>query len=286
VQLHGLITAILTPFTQGAVDFDALTRIVRRASAHSSAFVALGTTAEPCSLTQPERDDILRHLMAITDKPLIVGVTGNDTRTVVDMALHYQQMGAHALLVLTPYYNRCSQAGLIAHFRAVCEAVSIPVILYNVPARTGVNVAPDTLRRLLLLPHVIGVKEANADARQMIHYAAVCRELSRTLFCGDDCMLPLFRAVGSDSAVSAAANAIPDVLASGLSVPLSDMPRWIERYLPLLESLFAEVNPIGVKQACYHLGLCEAEMRLPLTPTADSRLPFLLFRAGFSIVND
>ena len=286
MQLHGLITAIITPFGDSAVDYDALTRITLRAGVHSTAFVVLGTTAEPCSLSQDERDAILRHLQVTTAKPLIVGVTGNDTATVVQSALHYQAMGASALLVLTPYYNRCSTAGLVAHFRAVAEAVDLPVILYNVPSRTGVDITPDTLARLLLLPHVIGVKEANADAHQIIRYAAVCRELGRALLCGDDCMLPLFRAVGCDVAVSAAANAIPDVVAGGLSIPLADMPRWLVRYMPLLERMFTEVNPIGVKAACAHLGLCANRLRLPLTHIEDNTLSMLLTRAGFSIVND
>ena len=286
MQLHGLITALITPFSSGAVDYDALTRITLRAAVHSSAFVALGTTAEPCSLTLEERDGVIRHLMSVTDRPLVVGVTGNDTASVVRSSLHYQEMGVSALLVLTPYYNRCSSEGLIAHFRAVAEAVSIPIILYNVPVRTGVDITPESLSRLLLLPHVIGVKEANADPREIMHYAAVCHTLGRTLLAGDDAMLPLFRAVGAGGAVSAAANAIPDVIASGLSVPLSDMPRWLVRYMPLIEQMFAEVNPIGVKSACYHLGLCGNELRLPLTPIRGEALCALLSQAGFSITND
>lgn len=267
------------------MDHDALSRLVARASVYSAAFVALGTTAEPCALTEEECDAVLRTVMRSTAKPVVVGVSGNDTRTVVRRAEHYREMGASALLCVTPYYNRCSDEGLLAHYRAICEAVDVPIVLYNVPKRTGVDISPEMLARLLLLPHVVGVKEANADAWEILHYALVCRELSRALVCGEDATLPLFRAVGADCAISAAANAIPDVMEQGLVVPLSDMPRWTSRYLPLVERLFGEVNPIAVKQACFHLGLCANELRLPLAPSADRALPILLEKAGFCIVN-
>ena len=270
----------------GEVDYDSLVRLVSRAALFSTGIVALGTTAEPCSLDQEERERILATVMRTTAKPIVVGVTGNDTAAVVRSARRYEALGASALLCVTPYYNRCAEAGLLAHYRALAEAVNIPVILYNVPRRTGVNITPDTLSRLLLLPHVIGVKEATTDAIQIMRYANICRELGRTLFAGDDAMLPVFRAVGAESAVSAAANAIPDVMEEGLLMPLSDVPRWSYRYLPLVERLFAEANPIGVKQACYHLGFCANELRLPLTPSADPLLPVLLGNAGFSVVND
>jgi 4-hydroxy-tetrahydrodipicolinate synthase len=223
-------------------------------------------------------------VLASTAKPVIVGVIGNDTRSVCRFAEHSIDIGASALLCPTPYYNRCTQEGLIAHFRSLTSCVDVPVILYNVPARTGVTVTPDTLARLLLLPHVVGVKEATVDAIEIIHYANVCHSLHRTLICGDDAMLPVFRAVGAECVISAAANAIPDVIAEGILMPLADMPRWCERYLPLIEAMFAEVNPIRVKQACYHLGLCANQLRLPLTPSADRTLVSLLQKAGFSIV--
>lgn len=285
MRYQGLITAIITPFRSGAIDYDALGVLCRRAMLSSTALVALGTTAEPCSLSAEEKDEVVRYLLSQTAKPVVVGVSGNNTPDVVASARHWQQVGASALLVITPYYNKCTTEGLVAHFRAVCEAVDVPVILYNVPARTGVNVSPDTLQRLLLLPNVVGVKDAIEDAAQILSDAMVCRLLGRAYLCGEDAMLPLFRAVGAQGVVSAAAVAVPDVMAEGMHVPLADLPRWTERYLPLLRRLFAEVNPVGVKQACYHLGLCSPHLRLPLSASADPELPLLLERAGFAIVN-
>lgn len=285
VNIHGLLTALITPFADGAIDYDALAVLVRRAAISSNALVVLGTTAEPCSLSMEEKESIVRFVLQSTAKPVVVGLTGNDTPRVVQCARRYSQLGASALLCVTPYYNRCNAEGLLAHYRAIAQAVEIPIILYNVPARTGVNITPETLSRLLTLPHVVGVKQASSDAMQIMHYATVCASLSRTLYCGDDAMLPLFRSVGAEGIISAAANAIPDVMAEGMYMPMGDMPRWVTRYLPLVECLFGDVNPIRVKEACYHLGLIRNELRLPLVAGVHPPLVTLLARANYAIVN-
>lgn len=280
------MTALITPFTEDGVDFDALVRIAQGAARRSSSLVALGTTAETCTLGDDEQDAVVRCLLGHFSLPLVVGVSGNDTRRVVRNALHWQEMGAAALLCITPYYNRCNAHGLTAHYEAICRAVDVPVILYNVPSRTGVNIPTELLPQLLALPHVAGIKEASADPRQIMGDAVACARADKALLCGEDALLPLFRAVGAAGAVSAAANAIPDVMADALSLPMAAMPRWTETYYPLVDSLFADVNPICVKQACYHLGLCRNILRLPLTARHDDAVARRLAACGFAIVMD
>jgi len=285
VIFDGVYTALITPFAHGKVDHEALAALCLRVLPHSAGLVVLGTTGEPCALRDREKLDVVRTVRSVCGKPIVVGVTGNDTATVQRRAVQWQREGASALLLVTPYYNRCSQEGLLAHYAAVCRAVDIPVVVYNVPARTGVNIAPDTLARILSLPHVEAVKEANADPRQIVQYATICHQMGKTLLCGEDALLPLFRAAGARGVISAAANAIPSVMAEGMRVPMTDAVRWLCRYGALLDALFAEVNPICVKQACYHLGLVRNELRLPLTPAYYPRIPTLLQEAGFAIIN-
>ena len=282
----GVYTALITPFADGKVDYHSLAVVCRHVLPHSHGLVVLGTTGEPCTLDEVEKDAVVRFLFTQTHLPIVVGVTANDTARGVRQALHWQSVGAKALLVITPYYNRCTPEGLSAHFEAICGVVDIPVILYNVPARTGVNITPSTLARLLSLPHVVGVKEAAGDARQIMQYAAVCHRMDKALLCGEDALLPVFRAVGADGVISAAANAVPSVVAEGFAMPLGDVHRWSARYLSLWQSLFAEVNPIGVKAACRLLGLCRDELRLPLTPcTQQQQVAEALREAGFAVAN-
>ena len=281
----GLYTALITPFDDGKVDYDSLAAVCNHTLRYARGLVVLGTTGEPCTLTEAEQNDVVRFIFTLTDRPIVVGVTANDTAKAVRQALHWQAVGAKALLVITPYYNRCTPEGLVAHYRAIAEVVDIPIILYNVPSRTGVNITVPTLSRLLSLAHVVGVKEATADALQITQYAAVCHRLGKTLMCGEDCLLPAFRAVGAAGVISAAANAVPSVVAEGCNMSLDDVHHWSERHLPLLQAMFAEVNPIGVKAACYHLGLCRNQLRLPLTPSPSPDMAHALAEAGFAIVN-
>ena len=262
---------MITPFAGEQVDYDALQRLLTYQAAYVDGYVVLGTTGEPYTLSSTERDDVVRFVLQRRgQKRVIVGVQGNDTARCVTNALHWQAMGADALLCITPYCNRCNATGLVAHYTALDGALSIPIIVYNVPARTGVNIDADTLARLLALPHVYGVKEASGNSRQIAQFAALCCTAGKALYCGDDALLPYFRALGAAGIVSAAANAVPMVVHSGWHCALARLSRWNALYGGLLNAMFAEVNPIGVKYACARRGLCRNALRLPLTPIGVS----------------
>lgn len=234
---------------------------------YADAYVVLGTTGEPYTLSASEKEEVVRFVLQRRgQKQVIVGVEGNDTALACQNAKHWQKAGAEALLCITPYCNKCTQSGIVAHYSALSRAVDIPLVVYNVPSRTGVNVSCDTLERLLEIPSVSGVKEASGDPDQIARYAVLCRKCQRDLYCGDDALLPLFRVLGAQGVISAAANAVPQVIRKGWYAPLPELADWNSRYKALFSALFSVVNPIGIKYACWLRGLCANRLRLPLTP--------------------
>ena len=258
---------MITPFDNDKIDFTALGRLIEYQAKYVDGFVVLGTTGEPYTLGDVEKDAVVQFVLQRKgQKSVIVGVQGNATARCVDNALHWQALGADALLCITPYCNRCNTRGLVAHYAALAQAVSVPIVAYNVPARTGVNITPEVLQQLLTLPHIVGVKEASGNARQIARFATICRARGAGLYCGDDALIPLFRSLGAVGVISAAANAVPAAIADGWRCKYARLPRWNALYLPLLDAMFAEVNPIGVKYACALRGLCRNRLRLPLTP--------------------
>lgn len=265
-------TAIVTPFRNGAVDLDALDGLIQRQlRGGTDAIIACGTTGEAATLTGQERDDVISRCVSRVDGhiPVIAGTGSNDTRAAVANARRGEQLGADALLVVTPYYNKATQRGLLLHFKAIADAVSCPIILYNIPSRTGVNLLPETVAELAEHPNIAGIKEASGNLGQVQKIRALC-PADFSIWAGNDGDTAAVCMLGGSGVISVAANLIPgemhnltalcfanDYAAAGsLQVSLK----------ALFDALFCEVNPIPVKAALALMGLDSGEVRLPLCP--------------------
>ena len=273
---RGAAVALATPFRAGEIDFEAFERLIdRQIAAGTGALVVCGTTGEPATISHEEREWLIECALrrAGGRVPVIVGVGGNDTRAVIALTRQVKAAGADAALAVTPFYNKTTQAGLIAHFTAVADAADIPVILYNVPARTGVNLLPETAAALAEHPNICGVKEASGDVSQAAELVGLCGDKIALYAGNDDQALPLL-SLGGQGVISVVANICPS-LVSGLCECFFagdiDSARAIQlRLLPLCKALFMEVNPIPLKAALAMLGLCGNELRLPLVPASEA----------------
>lgn len=275
----GCGTAMVTPFRKDlSLDEDALRRLVRRQIAGGINFlVPCGTTGESPTLTHEEH----LRVVAITleeakgQVPVLAGAGGYDTRKVIEMAREIERMGADGILSVTPYYNKPGQEGLYQHYKAIASAISLPIILYNVPPRTNVNIDPKTMRRLATIENIIGVKEASGNIAQMTQVIQQMPE-EFVVFSGDDSvMLPLV-AMGGRGIISVVANEIPaEMTRLAQSCLTGDFPgarAQQRKWLPLMEVNFIETNPTPVKAAMAEMGLIEPVWRLPLVPPQPENL--------------
>ncbi len=266
----GCAAALVTPFHNGEVDLNAFrTLISRQIEAGTDALVVCATTGEAPTLRHEERNALISACVELAAHrvPVIAGTGSNDTAHAVSLAEEAQELGADGVLVVTPYYNKATQAGLIAHYTAVADAVTIPVILYNVPSRTGVSCTAETYAALARHPNILGVKEASGN------FALIQDTRNRcggdfTIWSGNDEDTAALMALGGAGVISTAANLIPEDMRElarlGLSGSLHKAGILQLRMTDLLRALFCEVNPIPVKTAMARLGLCSGELRLPL----------------------
>lgn len=275
---QGLATALITPFKRDkSVDFDAYARLLEYQIENGvNALLVLGTTGEPPTLSDAEKEEVIKFAVEKIGGrvPVLVGAGSNCTASMVEACRRGAKYGANALLVVTPYYNKCTQEGLIEHYRAACEASDLPVIAYNVPGRTGVNLLPATAARLTEVKGIVGIKEASGNITQIIETSKAVEGSDITLYSGDDAAaLPIF-AVGGKGLISVASNAVPAAIKELTDACLAEdyaTARGLQfRFQKLFELMFCEVNPIPVKAACALLGLCKPCMRLPLTPATPA----------------
>lgn len=273
----GCGTALVTPFRGGRVDYDALENLIDwQLDSDIDALVVLGTTGEPNTVTDAERPAIIECVLNRVGGrvPVIVGAGSNDTRTAIRHAVEAQTLGADALLIVTPYYNKASRNGVIAHYEAIADKVELPVIMYNVPARTGMNLEPETVAELARNANLCAIKEASGNLRQLVDLCATCGE-GIALYCGNDDQVIPAMALGARGVISVASNVIPrqmrDMAASWLHGEAGRALDLQVEWLPLIRALFSEVNPIPVKAALHMMGLIENTLRLPLTPLDDER---------------
>ena len=269
---RGTCTALVTPFNDGGVDFSALDRLLEaQMAAGVEALVVAGTTGEAATLTHEELLALIAHCVRFCagKTKLIAGVGGNDTRKTAENARAAAALGADALLCVTPYYNRCTQAGLLAHYEAIVDASPLPILLYNVPARTNVRIAPETCAALAQLPTVTGIKEADPDLGRVLKLHALCGE-DFPVYCGCDELILPFMACGALGAVSVLSNLRPRAVKALTDAALrGEYARALtlqREQQPLIEALFASVNPIPVKAALALTGLDCGPCRLPLSP--------------------
>ena len=273
----GCGTALVTPFTAaGAVDEAGVRRLARRQIEAGVHFlVPCGTTGESPTLSRAEQLRVVELVIAEADgrTPVLAGAGGYDTRSTVALARELAALGADGLLSVTPYYNRPTQEGLYRHFRTIAESVDRPLVLYNVPSRTGCNIEPATLLRLAAVDNVAGVKEAAGDLGQMCE---ICRAAPAgfSVLAGDDAFTLALMALGGRGVISVAANEAPAEMATlverAAAGDFAGARVVHERLLPLMQINFIESNPIPVKAALEALGVAPARYRLPLTPPSTA----------------
>jgi 4-hydroxy-tetrahydrodipicolinate synthase len=275
LKLEGAYTALVTPMRGDGIDVAALERLVEDQIAGGiDGLVPCGTTGESPTLSHAEHLQVVELVIAAARGrvPVLAGAGSNSTQEACDLARACKELGAIGTLQITPYYNKPTQSGLVAHFTAIAEASGLPMVVYNVPGRTCVDLEPATLARLAEHPLVIGVKEATAD----MHRAARIRELCGegfSLLSGDDFTVLPFLAVGGDGVISVGSNLFPGLFARLCRAAREN--RWDEaralhyRQLPLSRALFSVTSPEPVKAAMAMLGRCEPTIRLPLLPLPD-----------------
>lgn len=272
-RLHGAMTALVTPFTpRGDVDTGALAALTRwQVTSGIAGLVPCGTTGEGVTLSSDEHRAVIATVVeaAAGHVPVVAGVGSNDTRKTVEAARRAEAAGAQALLVVTPPYNKPNRSGMLAHYRAVCEATGLPVVVYNVPGRTGQNLGKDGTLELAALPGVVGVKEASGNLEQI---AAIleARPPGFSVLSGDDALALPAMALGADGLISVVSNEAPAEMAALIRAALDgefDRARELHfRLLPLMRANFLESNPVPVKTALELLGRCRADVRAPLGP--------------------
>jgi 4-hydroxy-tetrahydrodipicolinate synthase len=269
----GAGTALVTPFTKaGAVDEPAVRRLGRRQIDAGIHFIApCGTTGESPTLTLAERIRIVEILAeeAAGNIPVLAGAGGYNTREVIALMRDLERAGANGFLSVTPYYNKPTQEGLFQHYKAIAEATPLPIVLYNVPGRTGVNLEPSTLVRLAALPNIVGVKEASGNMGQMCE---ICRSVPPgfIVLCGDDPLTLPLMAVGGRGVISVASNEAPSEMARMVEAAergdFTAARAMHDRLMPLMSVNFVEANPGPVKAAMAAMGLIDEVYRLPLVP--------------------
>lgn len=280
-MLKGTSTALITPFTNDEIDFSALEKLLDfQLNGGVDSLVVLGTTGEPATLTRNEKIAVVSFVVNhVKGKlPIIVGAGANSTATTIENAKLYSDLGADGLLMVTPYYNKCTQTGLVEHFTKVAEKTSLPIILYNVPGRTGVNMLPETFQVLQDVDNIVAVKEASGNMEQIEEYLRISRGKADVLS-GDDGLTVPIMAMGGKGVISVASNILPKYVStmtkSVLDGDLNTAVNMQLKLLPLIKALFQEVNPIPVKMGAEILGLCSSSLRLPLTKLTDKNTALL-----------
>ena len=273
----GAGVAIITPmYEDGSINFDELGRIIEdQIARHTDAIIICGTTGECSTMTDEEQLAAIKFTVDTVNHrvPVIAGAGSNDTDHGCALAAKSAACGADALLMVTPYYNKSTQEGLVAHYTEIAEKTSLPIVVYNVPSRTGVNIQPATLEKICRLPQVVAVKEANPDVAQAMEKINLVGD-DATFYCGnDDLTIPLM-VLGFQGVISVLSNVMPAETSKMTSLALSG--NWAEAsqmqrdLLPMVKALFCETSPIPCKAAMSMMGMCRNELRLPLIPMQEA----------------
>lgn len=273
---QGAATAIITPITRDGVDFDAFGRLIDwQIESGIDALVVSGTTGESSTMTDEEHRDVIAYAVkrVAGRVPVIAGTGSNDTDYAVDLTRFACQAGADAALVVTPYYNKATQKGLVKMYSTIADASSIPLILYNVPSRTGVNIEPATFAELADHPMISGIKEAGGNISKVVQTRALVGDKLDLYSGNDDQVIPLL-AMGGKGVISVLSNVLPAQTSQMCHLffegKIQQAAQMQCDMLPLINALFCEVNPIPVKAAMAAMGYCEDYLRLPLTPMEDA----------------
>lgn len=280
LPFRGVATALITPFRSGRPDYTALANLIDMQQASGvSALVVAGTTGEAATLTYREHNELIRFAADRAHIPIIAGVGSNCTRRAVELAISAADAGADALLAVTPYYNKATPAGLAQHFGAIADATPLPLVLYNVPSRTGVDLSPRLCEKLSQHPKIVGIKEASGNISACAELVQRCGGRLALYSGNDDMTLPIL-ALGGVGVISVVSNILPQrvvELYDAFTTGDTDRAAALQAQLiPLVHALFSHVNPIPIKCVMADLGLCREEYRLPLCPLSPDERAGLL----------
>jgi 4-hydroxy-tetrahydrodipicolinate synthase len=276
-MFQGAMVAIVTPFQGGRVDEPALRELIEfQITNGTHGIIPCGTTGESATLSFEEHERVVAIAVEQVNKriPVIAGTGSNNTREAIRLTQHAKKVGADGALMISPYYNKPTQEGLYQHFKAVAESVDIPIILYNIPGRTAVNMEPDTIARLAKIPNIVGVKEATGSMKQITDIIARCGP-DFVVVSGEDYITYPLMCVGGKGVISVASNIVPKEMAALCNLTLAgrhaEALEVYYRLLPLLHALFYETNPAPVKAALQMMGKIPSdEVRLPLAPMSPA----------------
>ena len=272
----GMATAIVTPMTASGIDYEALGRFIDfQIDSGINAIVVMGTTGENATIEPEDQAAVIRYTVERVAKrvPVIAGTGTNNTEHVLHNTKNACEAGADAILVVTPYYNKATQNGLIRHFTTIADASTVPVILYNVPGRTGCNLLPRTVAALAEHPNIVGIKEATGNMAQMVEIMHLCGD-KIDVYSGEDALTVAMMAMGGKGTISVLSNVAPrEAVAMTDACIAGDYAKAAKLQcdlLPLINALFSEVNPIPAKAGVSAMGFGEEHLRLPLTPMEDA----------------
>lgn len=274
----GSIVALVTPFKDGRVDWESLEGLVEfHVKNGTHGIVPCGTTGESATLSHEEHMEVVKAVIKATKKriPVIAGTGSNSTQEAVDLTRKAEKAGADGALMISPYYNRPMQEGIYQHYRKVASEVGIPIIIYNIPARTGSKIEPETLARLSEIKNIAGVKEATGSVDQAIDVLRLCGD-RLAVYSGEDSLTFSLMSLGGKGVISTVANVTPKEMSELAQACLRgewEKGRNLQfKLIPLIRALFIETNPIPVKAALSLMGKCRPDLRLPLTPMAEGNL--------------
>jgi len=275
-MFEGVYTALITPFRNGTIDYAALEKLVAMQIENAiDGIVPMGTTGESPTVSFEEHKEFIKRVVDLVGGKIkvIAGTGANSTQEAIWLSKEAEEAGVDAVLQVNPYYNKPTQRGLIAHFESVAKSIKIPVVLYNIPGRTGVNFLPASIRELLnRADNIVAMKEASGDIIQMMELYELCGE-RLTLLSGDDNNLLPFLSIGGKGIISVLSNLLPadikKVVDSFNRGKIEEARKQFYRLLPLCRALFLETNPIGIKAAMEMAGFCTSELRLPLVPLSE-----------------
>ncbi len=276
IVFTGAAVAIITPFNENGIDFDCFGKIIDDQIANGTdAIVVCGTTGESATMPDEEHLSAIEFCVKHVNKrvPVIAGTGTNDTPHCIKLSQGAQALGADALLLVTPYYNKTTQRGLIAHYKMVAESVDIPIILYNVPSRTGLNILPETLKELSKVPNIVAVKEASGNISQVAKIAELCGD-DMIIYSGNDDQIVPVMSLGGKGVISVLSNVAPkqthDIVDLYLKGDVNKSLKMQLEAIELIDALFIEVNPIPVKTAMNMLGYNAGSLRMPLYEMSDA----------------
>lgn len=270
IIFKGCGTAIITPFTNNGVNFMEFKKLIEfQIKEGVDSIIVCGTTGESSTMTTEEKKEVIKFAIDVANKriPIIAGTGSNCTKSAIKMSKYAESVGADAVLLVTPYYNKTTQAGLIAHYKAIAESITIPIILYNVPSRTGLNITPETCLELSKIENIVAIKEASGNISQVAEISNLCKGNLAIYSGNDDQILPIL-SLGGLGVISVLSNIIPrdvhDMVQNFFDGNIKEATKLQLDTLKLTSALFSEVNPIPIKAACNMCGFNVGTPRLPL----------------------